>query len=102
MRTHMKAGGGSISDVRKTLNEAQDLYLNLMQHGNYTPGHQPVHDDARSRLHAMQAQVKALTDKVGLFLVIPTPLPLKGMVEAHVGLVNARTLTRPVLQIPLL
>ena len=65
MRTRMKAGGGSISDVRKTLNEAQDLYLNLMQHGNYTPGQQPVHDDARSRLHAMQAQVKALTDKVG-------------------------------------
>ena len=65
MRTRMNAGGGSISDVRRTLNEAQDLYLNLMQHGNYTPGQQPVHDDARSRLHAMQAQMKALTDKVG-------------------------------------
>ena len=56
-------GRGSIQQLRNELAEAQLTYLNLLQQDNYPPGKQPIKED--KRLHALQAQVKTLTDKVG-------------------------------------
>ena len=59
----MKSGGSSIQQVRNDLAEAQLTYLTLLQQGNYPPGKQPLKED--TRVQALQAQVKSLTDKVG-------------------------------------
>ena len=51
------------------LAEAQLTYLTLLQQDNYPPGKQPIQED--KRLHALQAQVKTLTDKMGSLACSP-------------------------------
>ena len=70
------SGGGSIQQLRNELAEAQLTYLTLLQQDNYPPGRQPIKED--KRLHALQAQVKTLTDTVGSLSRDPTATSTKG------------------------
>ena len=72
----MKAGGSSVQEVRNHLAEAQTTYLTLLQQGNYPPGKQPLKED--TRVQALQAQVKSLTDKVGSLSRDPTATSTTG------------------------
>ena len=72
----MKDGGSSVQGVRNNLAEAQTTYLTLLQQGNYPPGKQPLKED--TRIQALQAQVKSLTDKVGSLSRDPTATSTTG------------------------
>ncbi len=69
-------GRGSIQQLRNELAEAQLTYLTLLQQDNYPPGKQPIKED--KRLHALQAMVKTLTDKVGSLSRSPDATSTKG------------------------